>query len=102
VKNRLEIWNKANTNPQVRRQLEWESHVVEYIDFVYKETRVHGNKNSSTGLKLLSKGIPLLGPRFIPPSLLDSQKRTPSKIEPKVHYLRPLNIIHPFYYDIGR
>ncbi|KAJ7270319.1 hypothetical protein C8J57DRAFT_1065720, partial [Mycena rebaudengoi] len=101
VKNRLEIWNKANTNPQVRRQLEWESHVVEYVDFVYKETCVHGNKNSSTGLKLLSKGIPLLGP-IMPRYSFKPNKRTPSKIEPKVHYLRPLNIIHPFYYDIGR
>lgn len=43
--------------------------------------------------------IPFLGPHFTPPTFIHSQKRlvTPD-ITPDTTYLKPLNVVHPFYY----
>ncbi|KAJ6502910.1 hypothetical protein C8R47DRAFT_1251855 [Mycena vitilis] len=99
VNERLKKWlGQGHHDPQVKRQLEWESNVVEYVDYLYAATRHHGNSNA-TGPKLLRKGIPIYGPRFVPPTFLEAQKRTPTKIQPSVQYLRPLNVVHPFYYN---
>jgi hypothetical protein len=49
----------------------------------------------------LGFSIPLLGPRFVPPSYLQIQKRSglgQGTIEPLTQCVKPLNIIHPFYY----
>lgn len=43
--------------------------------------------------------VPLLGPRFLPPTYLHSHKRPGGgPVEPALQYLEPLNIIHPFYF----
>ncbi|KAK6992885.1 hypothetical protein R3P38DRAFT_3224861 [Favolaschia claudopus] len=75
---------------QLTKQFTWESQVVEYVNFVYKSTTEHSNKKNGFGPPPLPKGIPILGPR-VPPKLSIPEL-----------YIRPLNIIHPFYYDIAR
>ncbi|KAJ7157998.1 hypothetical protein C8R43DRAFT_1180381 [Mycena crocata] len=84
--------------PLLRLQLEWEAHIMEYVLFINKQTTVNGNNKTSTGPPPLAKGIPILGPRFIPPGFLDVSKRGGTNITPLNLYLCPLNIIHPFYY----
>lgn len=43
--------------------------------------------------------MPLLGPRFLPPSWLHLRRREPvPNILPSVAYLKPLHIVHPLYY----
>lgn len=79
--------------------MEWEAEIVEYVDFIYKLTSLHGN-SKATVAPVLKKEIPLIGPRFLPPSYLQLQKRsTTPKIELEVSYLVPLNIIHPLYHQ---
>ena len=53
---------------------------------------------------MLPVGIPLLGPRFVPPTYLHVKKREDNvAIQPETAYLKPLNVIHPFYYpDLGK
>ncbi|KAJ7166768.1 hypothetical protein C8R46DRAFT_1351047 [Mycena filopes] len=80
--------------PQLRQQLEWEANVVAYVNAVHKLTTVNGNNKSATGPPALPKGIPLLGPKFLPPGFVDVQKRNGTNIND----IRPLNIVHPFYY----
>jgi hypothetical protein len=47
----------------------------------------------------LPDDIPLLGPRFLPPTYLHVKKRVQhAAIKPETAYLKPLNIVHPFYY----
>ncbi|KAJ7165980.1 hypothetical protein C8R46DRAFT_1219750 [Mycena filopes] len=102
VAKRLATWlNSRGNDSQLKIQLEWEANIVEYVDFIHKETSLHGNKKNSTGPPTLRLGIPVLGPRFIPPSLHAAKKRDPFTAEPSLLYIRPLNIIHPFYYDIS-
>ena len=81
-------------------QLEWEAHVVEYVGFIYRLTKCHGNSKKGTLPPSLPKGIPILGPRFLPPLYLHIRKRqTVPIIRPETAYQKPLNIIHPFYYE---
>ncbi|KAJ7937613.1 hypothetical protein B0H13DRAFT_1588392, partial [Mycena leptocephala] len=79
-------------------QLEWEANVVEYVNCISKLITVNGNSKKSTGPAPLPKGIPIIGPRFVPPGFLDIQKRGGLNLQPSCLYIRPLNIIHPFYY----
>jgi hypothetical protein len=81
-------------------QLKWEAQIVEYVSFVYKNTRTHGNSKKDTCSPCLPKDIPILGPRFIPPTYLHEQRRQSSPVvQPQTAYLKPLNIVHPFYYE---
>ncbi|KAK6984837.1 hypothetical protein R3P38DRAFT_2575379, partial [Favolaschia claudopus] len=104
VSDHVESWIKAapaefrGKESQLRLQLTFEANVVEYVALMYAESRHHGN-SKATGPKTLPKGFPILGPRFVPPSLLEAKKRTPAKIEPNTLYIRPLNVVHPFYHD---
>ncbi|KAJ7124769.1 hypothetical protein C8R43DRAFT_1135450 [Mycena crocata] len=102
VEKQAKKWAKNTTDAQRIRQLKWEASVVEYVDFVYRQTTLNGNNKSSTGPPPLRKCIPILGPRFIPPGFLEARKRNPAQIEPFNLYIRPLNIVHPFYYDIRK
>ncbi|EIW64987.1 uncharacterized protein TRAVEDRAFT_111792, partial [Trametes versicolor FP-101664 SS1] len=79
-------------------QLEWEAHICEYVSFLAKQVRQQ--KPSQPGFqKALGMKIPLLGPRFTPPTFLHLQKRnTTPEITPEQTYLKPLNVVHPFYY----
>ena len=87
---------ESRKSPRPRCQLEWEAQVVEYVSFVWDKTRPC--KKGDVAAKL-SSDVPLLGPRFIPPTYLHIQKRSGSyDVGPEVQYLKPVNIIHPFYY----
>jgi hypothetical protein len=99
VKGRVAGWKKRQTHPSSDAQLEWESNVVEYVMYLNGHTKVHGNATKNTQPKPLSKEIPILGPRFVPPSYLHIMRRSGApEIEPESAYLKPLNIIHPFFY----
>ncbi|KAJ7635470.1 hypothetical protein DFH06DRAFT_1003457, partial [Mycena polygramma] len=78
-------------------QLRWEANVVEYVKFLKNEIKPKTGKNSTTGPQKLKPGIPIYGPKFLPPSLTDTRLRA-DKIKPDTAYLRPMNIIHPVYY----
>jgi hypothetical protein len=95
------VWlTNRQTQATIKRQLQWEAEVVEYVDYMNKLTSVHGNAKAGTVAPSIRKDVPLLGPRFVPPSYLHLQKRdvTPA-IEPDISYLVPLVIIHPFYHS---
>jgi hypothetical protein len=101
VENRVNGWKKSHgeSHTPSDSQLTWEANVVEYVNYLYHQTKAHGN-SKDTQPKPLSKDIPLMGPRFIPPSYLHIQRRQPAApvIEPESAYLKPLNVVHPFYY----
>ncbi len=99
MKSRVNGWKKLHEpHPSSDSQLTWESNVVEYVNYLYHQTKAHGN-SKNTQPKPLSKDIPLLGPRFIPPSYFHIQRwHVAPIIEPESAYLKPLNIVHPFYY----
>jgi hypothetical protein len=101
VKDRVNLWKKCRGSHSATSdaQLEWESCVVEYVNFVHGQTRIHGNTNKAAQPKPLPKEIPLLGPRFIPPTYQQIERRHAAPIiEPESAYLKPLHIVHPFYY----
>jgi len=87
------------TNPRPRRQYEWEAEVVEYVNYISEKTRIRSAKALGTRPCLDSK-IPVLGPRFMPPSYLHARKRNQSEpiVNPEILYLKPLCVIHPFYH----
>lgn len=63
---------------------------------MWDKTRTRSKKNE---LSTLAFSVPLLGPRFLPPTYLHSRKRSGGgPVEPTAQYLKPLNIIHPFYF----
>ncbi|KAH9855089.1 hypothetical protein C2E23DRAFT_725417, partial [Lenzites betulinus] len=79
-------------------QLEWEAHVCEYVNFLAKQVRA-SKPSPASFQKSLDVKAPLLGPRFVPPSFMHIQKRSASpEITPEQTYLKPLNVVHPFYY----
>ncbi|KAG2115051.1 uncharacterized protein F5147DRAFT_569298, partial [Suillus discolor] len=83
-----------NSRPQF--QLQWESEIVEYVQFLWEKTRRRSKKGKTNKLGV---NIPLLGPWFMPPSYLHIQKWSGGgAIDPTIQYLTPLNIVHPFYY----
>ncbi|KAI0757659.1 hypothetical protein C8Q80DRAFT_1092856, partial [Daedaleopsis nitida] len=91
VEARWKTWQKnRNTQSKYFAQLEWEAHVCEYVSFLASELRSSGP---------ISSKIPILGPRFIPPTYLHAQRRSPSTdVVPDTTYLKPLNVVHPFFY----
>ena len=49
--------------------------------------------------KPLPPEVPIFGPRFVPPTYLSLKKRkTTFNVDPRTSYLRPLTIIHPYYF----
>ena len=103
VDTRVQSWVKCRSGaqPVVLPQLEWEAHILEYVGFLYRLTKYRRN-SGQVGVvppPSLPKEIPLLGPRFLPPSYLHLQKRQPTPIiQPQTAYLKPLNVVHPFYH----
>lgn len=101
ISERIQNWANHPTRkkyPRPPAQLEWEAAIVQYVNFVQDATRARPKK-SAMSLPRLSNEIPLLGPHFLPPSYLHARKRPGNApIEPEVMYLRPLNVVHPFYY----
>ncbi|KAK7050400.1 hypothetical protein R3P38DRAFT_3173760 [Favolaschia claudopus] len=103
VAKRVASWTKnREKQSQYQPQLEFEAHVAEYVAFLYTETRpTRTTKNSNTvpKPKTLKPSIPIYGPRFTPPSLIDVRRRGGST-RPEIAYLRPINIVHPFFYPL--
>jgi hypothetical protein len=92
---------KASRSDQTQNevQLTWNAHVVEYVNNIYGRTTVHANSSKGTVADSLPKDILILGPRFVPPSYLHVEKRQKCPvIEPMMVYLKPLIVVHPFYY----
>ncbi len=84
------------TQSKLLPQLEWEAHICEYVSFVAECARP---SKPGTAAPPLRVDIPFLGPRFIPPHYLHHQKRlVTTDITPDLTYLKPLNVVHPFYY----
>ncbi|KAF9475046.1 hypothetical protein BDN70DRAFT_814699 [Pholiota conissans] len=84
-----------------RFQLEWESAIVEYTTYLYKKVAVHGNASASNKAipRVISKDIPLLGPKFSPPSFLHVLWRDAAPIiTPETAYMSPLTVVHPVFY----
>ncbi|KAJ7094401.1 hypothetical protein C8R44DRAFT_645317 [Mycena epipterygia] len=102
VRTHIESWGKhRDTQSKYAPQLEWEAGVAEYVTFLHRETRAPPTPKNSTKIsaeKPLKAGIPIYGPRFIPPSFNDARLIMSGKIKPQTAYLRPINIIHPVYY----
>lgn len=66
---------------------------------MFKKTAATSETGSKKKLVPLRKEVPILGPRFVPPEYLHLEKRNPTpKIIPGVTYLKPLHVVHPFYY----
>ncbi|KAG0692816.1 hypothetical protein DFH29DRAFT_1043843 [Suillus ampliporus] len=95
----INAWKDSRShkqNPWPEFQLRWEAEVVEYVQFVWEKTRTRSKKNE---LNRLAFNVPLLGPQFLPPTYLHVHKRPgEGGVEPVIQYLKPLNIIHPFYF----
>ena len=52
-----------------------------------------------TAPKPLPVEVPIYGPRFVPPTYLHMKKRNSAfVIKPGTSYVRPLTIIHPYYF----
>jgi hypothetical protein len=103
VARRVEAWRNSHTPEQMASdaQLTWEANVVQYVDHVYQRTK--RRKDSKTHCygppHALPPTIPLFGPRFLPPTYLHIQCRHAAPCyDPTQAYLKPINIIHPFYY----
>lgn len=103
VNKRVQAWSSHKDNKATPlAQLEWEAAVVEYVDRIYSKVSVHGNSGAlaKEAIRTLEKNIPLLGPRFVPPTLLHRTRReaTPH-IKPEHLYLKPITAIHPMFYS---
>ncbi|KAJ7279170.1 hypothetical protein C8J57DRAFT_1221937 [Mycena rebaudengoi] len=86
-----------------KESLEWEANIAEFVLFLHRETRAPAVPQAQGSTKISSErvlrsGIPIYGPRFLPPSLNDMRLRR-GKIKTEITYLLPINIIHPVYYD---
>ena len=93
-------WKKNQTAQlDSNEQLEFATHTVEYTNYVQSATSVHKGAKSHADPPVLKAGVPLLGPLFLPITYIYFQKRSKRpQITPKVGYLKPIHIIHPFYY----
>ncbi|KAH9012974.1 hypothetical protein EDB84DRAFT_1247348, partial [Lactarius hengduanensis] len=90
VERRVKSWKThRQAQAQGHAQLHWNAHVVEYVNFLNELTTVHGNSSKGTVANPVPKRIPILGPRFVPPSYLHVGKRqTCPVIEPTVAYIK--------------
>ncbi|KAI0704823.1 hypothetical protein C8Q76DRAFT_568081, partial [Earliella scabrosa] len=93
VEQRWRTWDKhRGTQSRYLPQLEWEAHICEYVSFLNTFT-------STSKPRAVPPKLQILGPRFIPPTYLHVQRRaTIPDIVPDTAYLKPLNVVHPFYY----
>ncbi|KAI0784265.1 hypothetical protein C8Q75DRAFT_780754 [Abortiporus biennis] len=96
VQTRVAGWMSARRGKQSmsNAQLTFNANVVEYVNFVHKLTKVRVG-----GSRPLPKEIPLLGPRFLPPTYFHVTRRESfPQIKLETAYLLPLTVIHPFYF----
>ncbi|KAJ8581088.1 hypothetical protein M405DRAFT_704763, partial [Rhizopogon salebrosus TDB-379] len=101
VEKHVSTWKESHSHKNHSHpdfQLRWEAEIVEYVQYLWENSRPRSKKMEP---RKLGFSIPLLGPRFVPPSYLQIQKRSglgQGTIEPLTQCVKPLNIIHPFYY----
>ncbi|CAA7261854.1 unnamed protein product [Cyclocybe aegerita] len=75
VDKRLKGWlNHQDKQSRSRHQLEWEAEIVEYVDYLHQRTSLHKNSKAPVAPSL-GTDIPLLGPRFFPPTYLHFMRR---------------------------
>jgi hypothetical protein len=95
-------WKKHKDNALTAMfQLEWEAEVVEYVDYLGSKLSVHGNASTiaKNAAKVINKAIPLLGPRFVPPTFFHDMRRDPVPfMNPEQLYIAALTVVHPIYY----
>ncbi|TFK79508.1 hypothetical protein K466DRAFT_472710, partial [Polyporus arcularius HHB13444] len=98
VKNRWTGWVAKREGQSVYLpQLEFVAEICEYVSFLARVIRPP--VKSGVTAKPLNLNLPLLGPRFIPPSYLHAQRRNAApEIKPDAAYLKPVNIVHPVFY----
>ncbi|TFK77611.1 hypothetical protein K466DRAFT_508295, partial [Polyporus arcularius HHB13444] len=98
VEKRYNTWKGSRENQSLYLpQLAFEAEVCQYVKFMAREVRPPA-KSGVTSVPL-HPDIPLLGPRFLPPSFLHVLRRNAApEITPNPAYLKPLNVIHPMYY----
>lgn len=96
VENRWKAWQERRASQsQYVTQLEWEAHVVEYVGWAYNLTKSKGGRASP-----LKADVPLLGPRFLPPTYLHTCRRSSTpQIQPETAYMKAITIVHPLYFD---
>lgn len=102
VDKRVKVWTSHKDNKRTPLfQLKWESEVVQYVDYIHSKLYVHGNSGTlaKDAIRTLDKGVPLLGPKFSPPSFLHSMRRkaTPD-IRPQDAYISAITVVHPVFY----
>jgi hypothetical protein len=69
---------------------------VEYVNFLWNKTKLPGKDGARA---YLAKDIPILGPRFIPPSFsLLERRQYGVNSGPETTYIKPFNVVHPFFY----
>lgn len=72
--------------------------MLQYVKYLKTVTAAHGLSKNTTP-RILKAEVPILGPLFIPPTYNHLQQRnTTPEIEPETAYLKPITIIHPFYF----
>ncbi|OBZ70680.1 hypothetical protein A0H81_09184 [Grifola frondosa] len=92
VENRWKSWKRhRDTQSQYTVQLEWAANVVEYVMFIYKQTKLHGNSTNPSA-PCLRKDVPFLGPHFTPLTYLHIFKRAVKPIVPDIAYLKPITV----------
>ena len=100
VEDRLKRWkNNRIHHTDNQEQLEWAAEVVQYVHTMWHETHPRKSSKFASTFRPLSREVPLYGPRFVPPTYLNQQKHSSTpEIRPEVTYLKPITIVHPFYF----
>ncbi|KAJ3744557.1 hypothetical protein EV360DRAFT_57571, partial [Lentinula raphanica] len=80
-------------------QLKFEANIVVYVNYLNAKLPTTTRKSNAIQPRL-EENVPVWGPRFLPPTLNTTLKRDPSgsTVNPGVLYLKPVNVVHPFYY----
>ena len=98
----MDSWKSHNIHQSwTEEQLKWTAEVTQYVQMMWNNTRQQAKSSNifKSGYRPLSCETPLYGPRFVPPTYLDAQKRSNSpEINPETMYLKPITVIHPFYF----
>src|SRR5258708_32399513 len=79
-------------------QFEFIACVTHYVKFVNR----HFATSKRSAHFSLPDNVPLLGPRFIPPTphLVSKYCRNRNLLVPEAYYLCPVTIVHPLFYPI--
>jgi hypothetical protein len=82
------------TQHEQEQQLKWAANIVAYVQYIHKKTNICGGTQNGMVVPSLRKEAPILSPRF-----LHLQKCSlSSTIELQSAYLKPLTIVHLFYF----